>query len=367
MSDDLHERQMKYCSEILKKLKKNSNAVPFLEPVDPVKLEIPDYFDKIKNPMDLSTIEKKMSKYADKDEFKADFKLMVDNCFTYNDENTYVYDAGKELERYFNNLWSKMPVKRNIHQNRTKKTRGNDKISGRTRAEMNEVDYDYAKNILNEIMKSKYKKFNWVFMEPVDVNLVPEYLDVIKNPTDLCTISANVENKIYQRREDFVDDLKTMVQNCLTFNAKGSEIYDCGLEMSKLLNSLLENSLYSIVELQRIIKNLRIKIHDLETECDEYVEILFNKLQKESRRLNEKDYSIEERAKLAECISNMDVDDTTRIAHILKKGIPDLDLENKDEVDIDFKIVPNFVLKEVEEYISFRTNNPRKKINDFDE
>ncbi|KAG0417945.1 SWR1 complex bromodomain subunit bdf1, partial [Dictyocoela roeselum] len=266
MTDDNADKQMKYCAEILKKLKRNSNALAFLEPVDPVKLEIPDYFEKIKHPMDLSTIEKKMPSYVSKDDFKADVVLMFDNCFTYNSKDTYVYSSGKELEKYFNSLWSKMPVKRSMPPPKTKKQRGDNAAAERVRGDkMSSVDYDYAKNIMNELMKSKHKKFSWVFMEPVDVNLIPEYLDVIKKPTDLSTICKKVESRAYQRREDFVAELKLMIENCLTFNAKGSEVYECGLEMSRLINQVLENSLYSVVELQRIIKNLRIKIHELET------------------------------------------------------------------------------------------------------
>ena len=35
-------------------------APPFAQPVDPVKLELPDYFEIIKKPMDLGTIKEKV-------------------------------------------------------------------------------------------------------------------------------------------------------------------------------------------------------------------------------------------------------------------------------------------------------------------
>ncbi|EKX52032.1 hypothetical protein GUITHDRAFT_43993, partial [Guillardia theta CCMP2712] len=38
---------------IMKKLFKHKFSWPFLDPVDPVELNIPDYFEVIKNPMDL--------------------------------------------------------------------------------------------------------------------------------------------------------------------------------------------------------------------------------------------------------------------------------------------------------------------------
>jgi len=45
-----------HCEKILTALMQHENAWPFNTPVDPVQLEIPDYFVKIKKPMDLGTI-----------------------------------------------------------------------------------------------------------------------------------------------------------------------------------------------------------------------------------------------------------------------------------------------------------------------
>jgi len=48
------------CYKIIQALKKHSAAEPFILPVDPVKLKIPDYYTIIKEPMDLSTVEKRL-------------------------------------------------------------------------------------------------------------------------------------------------------------------------------------------------------------------------------------------------------------------------------------------------------------------
>lgn len=45
------------CWEILKKISQHKFAGPFLEPVDAEALGIPDYYQVIKHPMDLGTIE----------------------------------------------------------------------------------------------------------------------------------------------------------------------------------------------------------------------------------------------------------------------------------------------------------------------
>lgn len=50
---------------------------PFKEPVDPIKLGIPDYLDVIKHPMDLSTVKNKFTKkqYASINDYIRDMRL----------------------------------------------------------------------------------------------------------------------------------------------------------------------------------------------------------------------------------------------------------------------------------------------------
>jgi len=61
-------------------------SAPFCEPVDWEALEIPDYPEKIKNPMDLGTIRKKIleSRYDMLGEIWTDIDLVWDNCRIYN-------------------------------------------------------------------------------------------------------------------------------------------------------------------------------------------------------------------------------------------------------------------------------------------
>lgn len=58
----------------------------FHEPVDPIKLNIPDYFDVVKHPMDFGTIKKKLNNnfYSCADEMLKDFELVFSNCKLYN-------------------------------------------------------------------------------------------------------------------------------------------------------------------------------------------------------------------------------------------------------------------------------------------
>ncbi|KAK6504890.1 hypothetical protein TWF481_006824 [Arthrobotrys musiformis] len=106
--------EFKFCEGIMKELWKkqhNSIAYPFYNPVDPVALEIPDYFKIIKKPMDMSEIQRKLNhnEYNNSNEFEADIRLMFNNCYKFNPPNSPVYDCGKQLEAVFDDKWSQKP------------------------------------------------------------------------------------------------------------------------------------------------------------------------------------------------------------------------------------------------------------------
>lgn len=103
--------EMKFCEEVLKDLKSNKNWALnqyFLEPVDPVALNIPTYHSVIKQPMDLGTMTAKLDsgEYESASAFKADLHLMVKNCTKFNPEGHLVHTAGKELEKLFEKKWA---------------------------------------------------------------------------------------------------------------------------------------------------------------------------------------------------------------------------------------------------------------------
>lgn len=84
----------------------------FLYPVDPVALNIPDYPRIIKNPMDMSTIQSRISQhqYNTAQDIYNDFKLMLNNCFTYNPPGTPVHEVGRQLERIWQEKWNNTAV-----------------------------------------------------------------------------------------------------------------------------------------------------------------------------------------------------------------------------------------------------------------
>lgn len=74
------------CKSIITSLMRNRNSYPFLEPVDPIKLGIPSYFDIIKHPMDLGTILSNINtnSYSNVNQFIDDVRLVFFNATTFN-------------------------------------------------------------------------------------------------------------------------------------------------------------------------------------------------------------------------------------------------------------------------------------------
>ena len=68
-------------------------ASPFRTPVDPHALGIPDYYDIIKVPMDMTTIKKKLDEgtYKEPWQFIDDVWQMFENAWTYNRKQSRVY------------------------------------------------------------------------------------------------------------------------------------------------------------------------------------------------------------------------------------------------------------------------------------
>ncbi|XP_030647145.1 bromodomain-containing protein 3b isoform X1 [Chanos chanos] len=105
---------LKYCDTILKEMLSKKHAAyawPFYKPVDAEALELHDYHEIIKQPMDLSTVKKKMDsrEYQDAQSFAADVRLMFSNCYKYNPPDHEVVAMARKLQDVFEMRFAKMP------------------------------------------------------------------------------------------------------------------------------------------------------------------------------------------------------------------------------------------------------------------
>ncbi|KAI5962516.1 GCN5 [Candida pseudojiufengensis] len=88
---------------LFSELQNHPSAWPFAVPVN--KEEVPDYYEVIKEPMDLSTMESKLEndKYDTFDQFLYDSRLIFKNCRSYNGDTTTYYKNANKLEKFMNN------------------------------------------------------------------------------------------------------------------------------------------------------------------------------------------------------------------------------------------------------------------------
>jgi histone acetyltransferase len=85
--------------EVISTIEKSEHAWPFMEPVK--REEVPDYYDVIKDPIDLSRIKEKLNDglYKTKEMLLADIDLMCENCKTYNPPDSVFFKAGIDIKR----------------------------------------------------------------------------------------------------------------------------------------------------------------------------------------------------------------------------------------------------------------------------
>ncbi|TDH72717.1 hypothetical protein CCR75_002510 [Bremia lactucae] len=88
---------------VLDKIAKIDARMIFAEPVPD---DVPNYREIIKDPMDISTMRRrvKRGKYKTLDAFVSDFNLMIRNCMTFNPDTTVFYKEGKRIGKRGNEL-----------------------------------------------------------------------------------------------------------------------------------------------------------------------------------------------------------------------------------------------------------------------
>ena len=104
--------QLKYIhTNVMKAIWKHQFAWPFHQPVDAVKLNLPDYHKIITSPMDFGTIKKRLENryYRSSKECIQNFNTMFTNCYVYNKPGEDVVLMAQTLEKIFLTKVAQMP------------------------------------------------------------------------------------------------------------------------------------------------------------------------------------------------------------------------------------------------------------------
>lgn len=107
------EQELEFCRGLIERMIRGPGfwtrlVGPFKQPVDPAADNVPNYFDVVKRPMDLSTIRTKMVNgvYKTASEFEADVRLIFQNCYEYWTQDDPIWKNCQEFENYFDAQWA---------------------------------------------------------------------------------------------------------------------------------------------------------------------------------------------------------------------------------------------------------------------
>uniref|UniRef100_A0A8C6X267 Bromodomain testis-specific protein n=1 Tax=Naja naja TaxID=35670 RepID=A0A8C6X267_NAJNA len=104
--------QLQYLQRsVMKVMWRHNFSWPFHQPVDVEALKLPDYYNIVKEPMDLTTIQKRLEHqyYTCAAECIEDFKTMFANCYLYNKPGDDIVFMAQELEKVFLQKVAQMP------------------------------------------------------------------------------------------------------------------------------------------------------------------------------------------------------------------------------------------------------------------
>ncbi|KAL1560625.1 transcription factor GTE4-like isoform X2 [Salvia divinorum] len=99
---------LKSCNALLERLMKHKHGWVFNKPVDAVALGLHDYFEIIRNPMDLGTVKGRLAQnwYKSPMEFAEDVMRTFQNAMTYNPKGQDVYVMAEQLCKIFEDKWA---------------------------------------------------------------------------------------------------------------------------------------------------------------------------------------------------------------------------------------------------------------------
>ncbi|KAI9361250.1 hypothetical protein DFJ73DRAFT_814560 [Zopfochytrium polystomum] len=247
LTGGMSESDYEKCMSIFTKLALHRASEWFQVPVDPVALNLPDYFSIIKKPMDLSTLRTKLTSGELKtpSDFSSTARLIFKNACTYNPPTTQVHQDAvllrELLQKEFDKAFAKSApkkaregsVKKEIKQELAKPfsvpSKGAD-----PGAASGPLDVKACRKLL-KTLKSQLES-GW-FLQPVDpVALnIPTYFDVIKKPMDFSTLQSKLDAGEFGSVSDFLTAAHLIFRNATTFNPPVTQVHKDALKMRALL------------------------------------------------------------------------------------------------------------------------------------
>ncbi|CAO3686201.1 unnamed protein product [Rhizopus stolonifer] len=411
--------QMKYCAAIMRNLKKHRDAVPFLNPVDYVKLNVPDYPHIIKRPMDLLLVDKKLNQnqYAAVDEFVADVRLVFNNCFKYNGPEAMISVLCQNVESAFEKGLRQMPPSSDeISPPLSQQNSPHEELDyyDRPKREIHVPSKDYPETFtvaspkvmkyclqtVKELKKQKYRHMSFPFLYPVDhvVLNIPDYPTIVKNPMDLSTIEQKLNKNEYKSPDEFAADVNLMFDNCYLYNPPQLPIHGMAKQFQALFKEKWDQRPVTeevttikkrraskqqparqdkddkIAELERHIATISQEIESIKSSSSKKTvpkkrpaprAIKKEPSQKRKRMTKYREmssdeeeeitFTFEQKRQLSESINRLTGDMLTNVVQIIQSSMPNLD-SGEEEIELDIDSLGTNTLIRLHNYIHNENN-----------
>lgn len=226
----------------------------------PDQKDYPDYYQKIKDPIDLTIIGEKIQhkQYKSLGEFERDLKQLIKNARTYNEPNSKIYNNANLLKLALQDrlLTESEKAEPSVKMSARLKQRNSTKFDGDgglrrqdaidlpestvrssrgtmlVQASITETTLkdkvDLQAKLYNEIVNYRNSlghSISDAFVRLPNKHQHPAYYDEIENPISFKTIRRNILTKKYENLEALEEDLTLLFNNAMQYNQENSQIF----------------------------------------------------------------------------------------------------------------------------------------------
>ncbi|GMY15060.1 transcription factor GTE10-like isoform X1 [Fagus crenata] len=235
---------MEKCKALLESMRSHQFGWVFNEPVDVVKLNIPDYFTVIKYPMDFGTIKSKIAsgECSSPFEFAADVRLTFSNALTYNPPTNKFHHMAKTLGKFFETRWKTIEKKLTVSADEklVPSTRAFDHIGSETTTQIPPakkkktlVQNDTIKpEPVRQIMSDEQKQKLSAELEDLLGELPESIVDFLKQHSEGQTNEDEIEIDIDALGDDTLFTLRKLLDDYMLENQKNQQKAEpCEMEL----------------------------------------------------------------------------------------------------------------------------------------
>ncbi|KAK6313597.1 hypothetical protein J4Q44_G00169440 [Coregonus suidteri] len=342
--------QLKHCDDILKEMLSKKHAAyawPFYKPVDAEALELHDYHEIIKHPMDLSTVKKKIDSqdYQDAQSFATDVRLMFSNCYKYNPPDHEVVAMARKLQDVFEMRFAKMPdepieaTQPSTTPVVSKSTESSESSGNTSSSESSDSEEERATR-LAELQEQGGEKKNGC-AKRFQLKAVHEQLAVLSQAP--VSKPKKKEKREKEKKKDKEKDKGKADKGKADDEKKPKSAPQAKPANQKKAPARKPNS--TVVATRQPKKGSKVMVANNESEEEPSLPM-----------------SYDEKRQLSLDINRLPGEKLGRVVHIIQSREPSLRDSNPDEIEIDFETLKPSTLRELERYVKSCLQKKQRKL-----